>query len=61
MPMHSDAPKHRCNEVFLALQLVSDNGIFDALTSCIQFDILQVLFHPLSSDLVVEQAFSALK
>jgi hypothetical protein len=35
-PMHIDAPQHRSNEVFLALQ--------------------QVLFHPLSSDLVVEQA-----
>jgi hypothetical protein len=35
-PMHIDAPKHRSNEVFLALQLV--------------------LFHPFSSDLVVEQA-----
>lgn len=35
-PMHIDAPCHRSDEVFLALQ--------------------QVLFHPLSSDLVVEQA-----
>ena len=59
--MHTDAPKHRCNEVFLALQLVSDSNIFACLTACICFDIVQVLFHPLSSDLVVEQAFSALK
>ena len=61
--MHTDAPKHRCNEVFLALQLVSTNRIFVATiqSNCSHLMPLQVLFHPLSSDLVVEQAFSALK